>query len=462
MVRLGTDDITRIQRILDPLIITILFKFLIGNNFPIRNTFIPISLIVFIAIITIIPQSGIYKSFRQRSLYALARRVINGWLLVIAGLITITFLSKTTAYFSRLDTLYWVIISTAILLINHIALRKIIRYCRVQGIDQRNILYWGDEQSAQAFANLLNKNRWMGISISAWYSPTLPVSNTPHNNLPKCSGDLQLMRKRLLENPNFDRIYFSLQNQSSIKEKQVLELFGDTSLPVIFTPEWSNNTMNFNAGSIGEQPTINIWGENQSIIDLQIKRFFDILISIIILILLSPLLILISILISITSDGPIIFCQNRSGKNGKPFKIYKFRSMYTPVNIQSSTFKQATERDPRVTTIGRVLRSWSIDEIPQLFNVIKGDMSLVGPRPHAIEQNEEYRKLIPGYTQRLAFTPGMTGLAQIEGYRGETSSIEDMSKRIEADLRYQRNWNILLDFKILIKTFFKFKSKKAY
>ena len=220
--------------------------------------------------------------------------------------------------------------------------------------------------------------------------------------------------------------------------------------------------MNFNVGSIGSQPTINIWGENQSIIDLQIKRFFDILISIIILIILSPFLILISIAISISSKGPIIFYQIRSGINGKPFKIFKFRSMYDPSDKEDSIFKQATKQDPRVTSVGRFLRSWSIDEIPQLINVIKGDMSLVGPRPHAVEQNEEYRKLIPGYTQRLAFTPGITGLAQIEGYRGETSSLEDMSKRIEADLRYQRTWNLLLDLKILIRTFFKFKSRKAY
>ena len=462
MMKLGSNDISRIQRILDPLTVTILFEILIGQDFPSTITTFPISIVVFASIITILPQSGIYKSFRQRSLYFLARRVINGWLLVIAALITITFLSKTTANFSRIDTLYWFILSTGILLCNHIGLRKLIRYYRVKGANQRNILYWGDEESAQKFAKLLRDNPWMGISIKAWYSPTMPIRNQPNSNLPKCSGDLQLMRKRLIDKPNFDRIYFSLQNQSSIKEKQVLELFGDTSLPVIYTPEWSNNTMNFNVGSIGSQPTINIWGENQSIIDIQIKRFFDIIVSILILIFLSPLLILICLSIAITSKGPIIFYQNRSGINGKPFRIFKFRSMYIPIDSKSSTFKQATKLDPRVTSIGRILRGWSLDEIPQLINVIKGDMSLVGPRPHAVEQNEEYRKLIPGYTQRLAFTPGMTGLAQIEGFRGETSTLEDMSKRIEADLRYQRNWNLLLDFKILIRTIFKFKSKKAY
>ena len=155
MMKLGSNDISRIQRILDPLTVTILFEILIGQDFPSTITTFPISIIVFASIITILPQSGIYKSFRQRSLYFLARRVINGWLLVIAALITITFLSKTTANFSRIDTLYWFILSTGILLCNHIGLRKLIRYYRVKGANQHNILYWGDEESAQKFAKLL-------------------------------------------------------------------------------------------------------------------------------------------------------------------------------------------------------------------------------------------------------------------------------------------------------------------
>ena len=129
---------------------------------------------------------------------------------------------------------------------------------------------------------------------------------------------------------------------------------------------------------------------------------------------------------------------------------------------QNNQVIQATKNDKRVTSVGKILRKYSLDELPQLFNVIKGDMSLVGPRPHAVEHNEYYRKCIKGYMQRHYFKPGMTGLAQINGYRGETKDLKLMEQRIENDLYYINNWNMVLDIKILLKTSYKFSSKKAY
>ena len=136
--------------------------------------------------------------------------------------------------------------------------------------------------------------------------------------------------------------------------------------------------------------------------------------------------------------------------------------MYITQDSEISTIKQATARDPRVTPIGAFLRRWSLDELPQVFNVLIGDMSLVGPRPHAIEHNEFYRKVIPGYMQRHSFKPGITGLAQISGWRGETPLISDMENRINADLAYQRDWSLVLDFQILAKTFFLLRSGNVY
>ena len=136
--------------------------------------------------------------------------------------------------------------------------------------------------------------------------------------------------------------------------------------------------------------------------------------------------------------------------------------MYTTENSDLAIIKQATARDPRITRVGRFLRSWSLDELPQVFNVLFGDMSLVGPRPHAIQHNEVYRKIIPGYMQRHAFKPGITGLAQVNGWRGETPDISDMENRIYADLNYQRNWSIILDLKILLKTFINLRTGNTY
>ena len=124
--------------------------------------------------------------------------------------------------------------------------------------------------------------------------------------------------------------------------------------------------------------------------------------------------------------------------------------------------RQATRDDPRVTRVGAFLRRWSLDELPQLFNVLRGEMSLVGPRPHAVDYNEQYRQLIPGYMQRHGFKPGITGLAQVEGWRGETATLSAMADRVDADLRYQREWSLKLDLKILLKTFLRLRSPNAY
>ena len=131
-------------------------------------------------------------------------------------------------------------------------------------------------------------------------------------------------------------------------------------------------------------------------------------------------------------------------------------------SVDQAVVKQATADDPRITPVGRFLRRWSLDELPQIFNVLIGDMSLVGPRPHAVQHNEMYRKLIPGYMQRHAFKPGITGLAQVSGWRGETRNLSEMANRIDADLRYQRDWSLKLDIKILIKTFLRLRSGNAY
>ena len=164
----------------------------------------------------------------------------------------------------------------------------------------------------------------------------------------------------------------------------------------------------------------------------------------------------------LSSPGPVFFRQKRYGLDGKCFWVYKFRSMRVLEAGDQPGLKQATRFDPRVTSVGAVLRRWSLDELPQVFNVIRGEMSLVGPRPHAVEHNEYYRQHVAGYMQRHAFKPGITGLAQVEGLRGETAEMNAMARRIDADLRYQRDWSLKLDVKILIKTLLQLKSPNAF
>jgi putative colanic acid biosynthesis UDP-glucose lipid carrier transferase len=161
------------------------------------------------------------------------------------------------------------------------------------------------------------------------------------------------------------------------------------------------------------------------------------------------------------SPGPVFFRQERTGWDGKTFKIWKFRSMRLHQQDEGK-IKQATQNDSRITRVGGFIRRTSIDELPQLFNVLAGQMSLVGPRPHAIQHNEEYSSQIVAYLARHRIKPGMTGLAQIRGYRGETKELADMEKRVQYDLEYINNWSLWLDFSILVRTLFSLKSDKAY
>ncbi len=187
-------------------------------------------------------------------------------------------------------------------------------------------------------------------------------------------------------------------------------------------------------------------------ISAALKRAEDFILGSIALILLFPLMALISIIIKLDSTGPALFCQARSGRNREIIKVFKFRTMYQD---GSAVFRQAQKDDPRITRVGAFLRRTSLDELPQLFNVIQGSMSLVGPRPHPIKLDEDFKYVIPALNSRYAVKPGITGWAQINGFRGETSKVSDMVGRIEHDRYYIKHWSIFLDAKILLMTVFK-------
>jgi putative colanic acid biosysnthesis UDP-glucose lipid carrier transferase len=185
--------------------------------------------------------------------------------------------------------------------------------------------------------------------------------------------------------------------------------------------------------------------------DIVLKMLEDYVISICLIVLLSPLLLLVALLIKLDSPGPVIFKQKRLGFNNQVFDIYKFRSM-TFAPHQNGPTVQAKQHDPRVTRVGRILRKSSIDEIPQLFNVLNGTMSIVGPRPHAIDHNEEFATKIRGYFSRHRVKPGLTGLAQVKGFRGLTDTVEKMENRVKYDVEYTENWSLILDIKIILRT----------
>jgi putative colanic acid biosysnthesis UDP-glucose lipid carrier transferase len=459
-LRFHGGDLIRIQRLLDPLIVSFLFL-LIGESTISNPLPIPGTMWVFFLTLLILPSASLYLSYRQKSLLTLVRRVSSGWLFVLTTILLLTFLTKTTAYYSRSSIIIWSLTSWSYLLFSHVGLRQLLRLHRIHGGNKRSIVYWGTIEAASAFADQLAQSPWMGLTLQAWFCPLPPLPNSQPSNLPPCSGGISDMRRWLLRHP-VDRIVFSHVTRDGVSMEQVLRLFGDTSVPVIYAPHWAHPAMRFTVDSIGEQPCIELWGSEQSLLDRQIKRLFDLLLSSLLLLLLLPFLFLISLAVYTSSPGPVLFVQDRYGLDGRRFSIYKFRTMRVIEPGDQPGLKQATKEDPRVTPLGRILRRWSLDELPQLLNVFKGEMSLVGPRPHAVDHNEQYRRLIPGYMQRHAFKPGITGLAQVEGWRGETKTIEAMARRVDADLRYQRDWSLKLDIKIIIKTILRLRSSNAY
>ncbi len=236
----------------------------------------------------------------------------------------------------------------------------------------------------------------------------------------------------------------------------------DTTCSVSLIPDiLTFNILQSRTEEINGVPVVPLFDTPLNGINMVFKRVEDVFFSIIILFLISPVLAVIALLIKLTSPGPILFKQIRYGMDGKAIKVWKFRSMKVMEN--DDRVIQATKNDTRVTKVGGFLRKTSLDELPQFINVLFGSMSIVGPRPHAVAHNEQYRKLIQGYMLRHKVKPGITGLAQVNGWRGETDTLDKMEKRIEYDLEYIRTWNIVLDIKIIFLTVFKgFIGKTAY
>ena len=245
-------------------------------------------------------------------------------------------------------------------------------------------------------------------------------------------------------------IYVCLPISRHPRIRGLLEALGDTTASIYFVPDLSAfDLMQARFGEIRGMPFVAVRETPFCGMAGVLKRASDLVLAAAALLLVLPVSLAIAILVSRSSPGPVLFRQRRYGLDGREFTVFKFRTMTV---CEDDEVRQATRDDPRVTRIGRFLRRTSLDELPQLLNVLAGSMSLVGPRPHAVAHNEHYRKLVSGYMLRHKVRPGITGLAQVNGLRGETRDVEKMSQRVRYDLEYLKSWSLGLDIRILIKT----------
>ncbi|QMV13403.1 undecaprenyl-phosphate glucose phosphotransferase [Vibrio spartinae] len=266
----------------------------------------------------------------------------------------------------------------------------------------------------------------------------------------------------LAKSHSVQKVYIALPMEAAKRIKQILNAFADSNAHVYVVPDFFTfDLMQSRLKNIGKVVTLSVYDTPFYGFASLIKRIEDIILASIIITLISPVLLFVAIGVKLSSPGPVIFKQERYGLDGKPIKVWKFRSMRAMDN--GSVVKQATKNDPRVTQFGAFIRRTSLDELPQFINVITGQMSIVGPRPHAVAHNEEYRGQIDKYMLRHHVKPGITGWAQINGYRGETDTLDKMEKRVEFDLSYIQTWSLWLDLKIIFLTVLKgFVGKTAY
>ncbi|MGR9115414.1 MAG: undecaprenyl-phosphate glucose phosphotransferase [Gammaproteobacteria bacterium] len=356
----------------------------------------------------------------------------------------------------------WVFLVPVGLILCHLTLRIFILSLRKMGRNTRRVAVVGATYMGEDIKTTIIEDPSLGMIFKGYFDDRRELSNErlaiETNTLSGNIEDLICLAK----DGKVDIVFITLPMQAEKRIKKVLEALSDTTASVYFVPDllvfdllrsqWSN----FNGIPIVSIHDTPFYG-----VDGMVKRIFDIVMASMVLLVIAIPMIMVAICIKATSPGPVLFKQRRYGFKGEEIIVWKFRSM--EVCEDGSNIAQATKNDPRLTPIGKFIRKTSIDELPQFLNVLQGRMSIVGPRPHAVAHNEQYRGQIKGYMLRHKVKPGITGLAQINGFRGETDTLEKMQGRIKYDLEYITQWSLWLDFKIFLLTFVKgFTGENAY
>ena len=380
-----------------------------------------------------------------------------GLLILMAGFFLALSYSEQLKNFSRSMFIYFFMINIILEEIERLMIRAFLRSLRKNGYNQKHILLVGYSKAAEQYIDRIKQNPQWGYNIRGILDDNI-ARGTMYKGV-KVIGSVGNLSYILPEN-KLDEIAITLGLEEYYKLEKIVAECEKSGVHTKFIPDYGNiiPTRPYTEDLLG-LPVINIrYVPLSNTFNALIKRLTDIIGSIICIIIFSPIMLTSAVLVKMTSKGPLIFKQERVGLHNKPFQMYKFRTMY--VQTEEEEKKGWTQKnDPRVTSVGRFLRKTSLDEFPQLFNVLKGDMSLVGPRPERPQYVEKFREEIPRYMIKHQVRPGMTGWAQVNGYRGDTS----IRKRIEHDLYYIENWTLGLDIKILFLTVFKgFINKNAY
>ncbi|RKT27243.1 putative colanic acid biosynthesis UDP-glucose lipid carrier transferase [Paraburkholderia sp. RAU2J] len=419
-------------------------------------------------VVVFFPALGIYQSWRGKPLYDLLSRVAGGWVMVEITGVLISFSLHRSDSLSRLWLVYWAAATIVLLIVTKVIVYSILRGLRREGFNQRAVAIVGGAPYGRFLIEQMRSRPEAGFSPVVMFDEDGTIN---HYEDPD-AGDV-------IEGVPVERDYqrmIELVRQRAIRELWLALPISKEKAIHRFVMDLRNDFVNIrfipDVGSLTlfNQPMVELLGvpainlAASPITDLRVlpKRVFDRLFALAALTALSPLMLVIAAMVKLSSPGPVFFRQKRKGIDGNQFEIYKFRSMKQHKE-EAGKITQATRRDPRITAVGAFLRRTSLDELPQFINVLRGEMSVVGPRPHALEHDDIYKDLVKGYMHRYRIKPGITGWAQINGYRGETDRIEKMMGRVKLDLYYMQHWTFWLDIKIVVLTLWKgFVGNNAY
>lgn len=406
---------------------------------------------------------GLYLAARGISRAQEISRLWWVWFSVLLGLLLIAYGTKMSADYPRRVMLSWFIVAPLMLTAWRMVLGAVLRSWRSRGHGQQAAAVVGSGEMARRVAQNVFESPWMGMRLQGVYDDSRAIGEAPFEGLDvNVCGSIDDVLVAAKEG-QIDAVYIALPTGQEARSEALISQLADTPVSVFVIPNlFMFDLLHARWLSMNGVPVISVFESPFYGVDGTIKRVVDICFSIVILIVVALPMLLVAIGIKLDSPGSILFRQRRYGLDGREILVWKFRTMRSGSDSNEES-KQATRDDPRVTRFGAFLRRHSLDELPQFFNVLQGRMSIVGPRPHPVALNEQHRQLIRGYMLRHRVKPGITGLAQVSGSRGETETLEKMAKRIEYDLAYIRDWTLWLDFKIILQTIFKgFRDQNAY
>jgi putative colanic acid biosynthesis UDP-glucose lipid carrier transferase len=393
---------------------------------------------------------GMYGSWRGRSMLSMFLQCALSWAAVMMCALLFSFLIHHVGSLSRLWMIHWYVVGTLALLLPRAVVYTILRHLREKGLNSKRVMIVGYGPVGREMHDRASSQSWYGYDVKAVY----PAEGDKHvpEGVEKVESLADLLQAVKRHQIHEIWITLPLSDQERLRELQFV--LRNALVDIRWVPDTlsmqilSNKIISF----LG-MPALDLNQPVAADMNAIAKDVFDKVFSAVVLFLLLPLFTVIGIAIKLSSPGPVFFRQQRLGLNGRPFMCFKFRSM--KLHQEHGVVTQATQNDPRITKIGAFLRRTSLDELPQFINVLLGDMSVVGPRPHALQHNELYQDKLEMYMLRHRVKPGITGWAQIHGYRGETDTVDKMAKRVQFDLHYIKNWSFAMDMKIIVWTAFK-------